>query len=495
MNESLARRADDSPRLRREARGLRASWLALVVAGAVAAATAAAAQNRWPESVSDVPADSTGGATGKPAAGRAGKAGDGRSDAQAAAEQAVRKALEKKARETELEAIEQRLKTNAEARAKLAEEVAAIRADRAKLNAALIDAAARTQANEERLSALEDRLAILGDSSAAIRKSFESRQAVIVEVLAALQRMGRRPPPAVLASPEDMLSAVRSSILLGAVVPELRSEAETLAGDLAELVRLGDAIKADREARQHELESLVAERQRLASLVEARQSRLGEVEKSIDAEAAGAAALAKQAQSLKELIQRLEAEVGAAQRNVEAARKAEEELRDARDKLTALAFKDPARLAPKIAFSDARGLLPLPVGGTVAKPFGAPDGFGNRTQGMTLSARAGAIVSAPCDGWVSYAGPFRSFGQLLIINAGGGYYVLLAGMERINVQLGQFVLTGEPVAVMGEAAAPSSAALGGETTGPALYIEFRKDGGPIDPSPWWAKSQGEKVRG
>ena len=93
-----------------------------------------------------------------------------------------------------------------------------------------------------------------------------------------------------------------------------------------------------------------------------------------------------------------------------------------------------------------------------------------------------------------YAGPFRSYGQLLILNAGGGYHVLLAGMERISVDLGQFVLTGEPVAVMGGQAQLSAAVAIGSKK-PALYVEFRKDGTPIDPSPWWATNEGEKARG
>jgi septal ring factor EnvC (AmiA/AmiB activator) len=96
---------------------------------------------------------------------------------------------------------------------------------------------------------------------------------------------------------------------------------------------------------------------------------------------------------------------------------------------------------------------------------------------------------------VAFAGPFRSYGQLLIINAGGGYYLLLAGMERINVGLGQFVLAGEPVAVMGDSSKASMASAGSEITQPVLYIEFRKDGTSIDPSPWWATSTHEKVRG
>jgi septal ring factor EnvC (AmiA/AmiB activator) len=83
----------------------------------------------------------------------------------------------------------------------------------------------------------------------------------------------------------------------------------------------------------------------------------------------------------------------------------------------------------------------------------------------------------------------------LIINAGGGYYLLLAGMDQINVEVGQFVLAGEPVATMGETSLVSPAAGAIETKDPVLYIEFRKDGSSVDPGPWWAKSQSEKVRG
>jgi septal ring factor EnvC (AmiA/AmiB activator) len=95
---------------------------------------------------------------------------------------------------------------------------------------------------------------------------------------------------------------------------------------------------------------------------------------------------------------------------------------------------------------------------------------------------------------VVYAGPFRNYGQVLILNGGGGYHVVLAGMERISVDVGQFVLTGEPVAVMGTGS-QSPGALVPSTSQPNLYVEFRKDGTPVDPSPWWAATEGEKVRG
>ena len=97
-------------------------------------------------------------------------------------------------------------------------------------------------------------------------------------------------------------------------------------------------------------------------------------------------------------------------------------------------------------------MLPLPVNGVRIREFGASDSLGGTEKGLSIATRAGAQVTAPCDGWVVYAGPFRNYGQLLILNAGGGYHVLLAGMDRISVDLGQFVLTGEPVAVMGSGA-------------------------------------------
>jgi septal ring factor EnvC (AmiA/AmiB activator) len=124
--------------------------------------------------------------------------------------------------------------------------------------------------------------------------------------------------------------------------------------------------------------------------------------------------------------------------------------------------------------------------------FGDTGADGTTLKGISLKTREEARITAPADGWVVYAGPFRSYGQLLIINAGGGYHLLIAGMSRIDVSLGQFVLAGEPIAVMGSPAAPSFS--GDENSSPVLYVEFRKDGKPVDPGPWWAEAS-EKVQG
>jgi len=402
---------------------------------------------------------------------------------------------------------ERLLRASGEARARLENEVAGLRSDRARLNAALIETTGRLRATETRVTGIEARLVTLSQTEDAIRRSLDGRRAVIVEVLAALQRMGRRPPPAVLVRPEDMLEAVRASMLLGAVLPELRVETEALASDLAEMVRLRAAAATEREGLGREVGALAEDRQRLAALMDARQQDLRAAEQTLQDETRKAAEFASRAQTLKDLIGRLESDIQAQARAAEEARRlaeraeaevrnqTDQQARETRERIAALAFRDPARLAPKVAFGETRGLLPLPVAGSLLKGFNAPDAVGGTLKGAAYATRPGAVVSAPCDGWVAFAGPFRTYGQLLIINAGGGYYLLLAGMERMNVSLGQFVLAGEPVAVMGEASQATAASVGSETTQPVLYVEFRKDGTSIDPSPWWAASTNEKVRG
>ena len=388
--------------------------------------------------------------------------------------------LQKAQREQDLQALQAEQKRAAEAEAKLQADIAAISEDRRKLSDALIATAANIRAAENRIAAGEARRATLNDQERTIRQSLAGRRAVIAEVLAALQRVGHRPPPALMVRPEDALQSVRTAMLLGAVLPGMRAEAETLAADLTELVRVRDEIAAERERSAHDIETLSNDRRRMALLVAERQKRQTEAEAALDGERERMASLSRQAGSLKDLIAKLEQDIAAHPRPGAGANSS--------------AFKDPGRLTPAIAFASAKGALPMPVNGVKLRDFGSADGVGGTEKGLLVATRAAAQVTAPCDGWVVYSGPFRSYGQLLILNAGGGYHVLLAGMERISVDLGQFVLTGEPVAVMGGAPQAASLVAVGSSQ-PVLYIEFRKDGTPVDPSPWWATNDSEKVRG
>jgi murein hydrolase activator len=398
-----------------------------------------------------------------------------------------------KAREQELEAARTQQKNAADLQEKLKADIAAIGQDRSKLNQQLIDIAAQVRSVETRIGDAEARLRPLDTREQQIRASLDSRRSEIVEVLAALQRAGRRTPPALLVRPEDALQSLRTAMLLGSVVPELRARAEKLTGDLTELVALRKTIATERDQLALDRDKLGDDQTRLAALVDERQRKQNSIEKDMEAEGARAIALSRQVDSLQGLIAKMEQDLkSAAKAAATASLQGAPATVNGKPNLGAL--KDPARLSPAIAFASAKGLFAMPVNGVKIREFGGSDGSGGVEKGISLAARAGAQVTTPCDGWVVYAGPFRSYGQLLILNAGGGYHVLIAGMERISVNIGQFVLTGEPVATMGTTS-QVAAILATSASQPVLYVEFRKDGTPIDPGPWWAASEGEKVRG
>ncbi|WP_428648431.1 murein hydrolase activator EnvC family protein [Roseibium sp.] len=400
----------------------------------------------------------------------------------------------KKAREEELAALSRDIEISTDRQAAIAREIRALDRDRETLNAKIISTSDTIKGLETELSDTERRLRSLGENEDAVKLSLIARRDVLAEVLAALQRIGRRPPPALAVRPSDALSAVRSAILLNAVMPELKVETEALAADLEELHRLKNVIAEEKNRLRGDAMRLAEEKSRLELLLSAkRQEHLKSVQ-VLEKEKKRAAELAEQAGSLEELIASLEKEIDSAREAAEKSRKA---ALDAKGKASRSfdPFADPGRLAPAIAFQDAKGQLPQPVAGTLLKDFGEEDEFGGETEGQSIATRPGSNVTSPADGWVVYSGPFRSFGQLLILNTGDGYHVLLAGMDRIDAELGQFVLTGEPVGVMGATQWASASTFGLGSTQPILYVEFRKDGRAIDPTPWWARTEEEKARG
>jgi murein hydrolase activator len=394
-----------------------------------------------------------------------------------------------KQRAQELDAARAEQSRAAEAQVKLRAEIAAIGQDRSKLNQQLIDSAAQVRGLEDRMAAAEIRLHSLDSREQELRTTLNSRRSEVIEVLAALQRAGRRTPPALLVRPEDALQSLRTAMLLGAVVPQLRARAQVIAGQLGELISLRNTITSERDRLAADRDHFKDDQTRLAALIDERQRQQAAKESDMAAEGARAITLSKQVDDLQGLIAKMEQDLKTAAKAAAAASQ-----QGAPSKGDPSQLKNPNRTSPAIAFASAKGLLAFPVNGSKIREFGGSDGAGGVEKGISLAARPGAQVTTPCDGWVVYAGPFRSYGQLLILNAGGGYHVLIAGMERISVNIGQFVLTGEPVATMGSTSQVASI-FAPNVNQPVLYVEFRKDGTPIDPGPWWASKEGEKVRG
>lgn len=396
----------------------------------------------------------------------------------AGAEQAE---TERALKDQELAKLRDAMELSAEKQAEIAAEIAGLSRDQQALHDQLVTSAARVQALEQSITDSEERLARGADNETRIRASLATRRDVLIAVLSTAQRIGRQPPPALVVSPEDALKAVRSAVVLGAVLPEIRLEAEALQSDLDALVAERTRAAAERDRLRADAAAIAEERQRLTLLIDKKKAESEARTADLAAEKAKAEDLAKNARSLEELIAGM--------------KKALPSARPESPATTAPAPGAGSRLGPAIAFAEAKGQLIPPVRGVNLQSFGDDNGLGGLSQGQSIATRAGARVVSPADGRVVYAGPFRSYGQLLILDAGDDYHVVLAGMERIDVQLDQFVLTGEPVGVMGNQRLASAAVLDASVTQPVLYVEFRKGGASIDPSPWWVASQDRKVSG
>lgn len=421
----------------------------------------------------------------------------------------VKLRLEMEQRAKDLANLQASIEVTAEREAELSADVQALEQTRATLNTELIEAAQRSRTLEDSISNSEVRLDASLETEEVIRLSLLKRRALLGEILATLQRMGRSPPPALLVRPEDVMSAIRSAMLIGAVLPDVREQAENLASDLDELVAVRIEIEDATNQLKSDYQALSEEQTRLALLLDKKRDEVSESTSELAIQQQKASELGKEAVSLKELIDSMGEQIATVQKaqqdSIKAAENARREAanraaaRTTKSKLQALG--DQGRIAPAIPFDDAKGLLPLPVSGALLADFGSPDEAGGENKGISIASRPGSTVIAPADGWVVYAGPFRTYGQLLILNAGNDYHLVLAGMETINVELGQFVLSGEPIATMGsrKLASLAIADVGTSTDGdgqsltdsnvtdgpPALYVEFRKDGISIDPSAWW----------
>lgn len=418
--------------------------------------------------------------------------------------------LSREEAQKKLDETSQKLQSSRSQEQGLVQDVAALGKERAKLNMELIEAGKQVQASEAKLSEAEAKLSELTDQVTVIRNSITDRKETIVKMLSAMQRIGRTPPPALVTRRDDALAVVRSAMLLAQVFPELKYQADNLSQELDGLVRLETGIREQLDADKSETDRLTAEQNRIDQLLEDKKTKLAQSEADLVSTRQVAQQQATEVTELNELIARLDERIAkadvaqydaevAAEKGLRAREQSQalaapgnEKVIEIKPESTKVAFASPSRMKPAMPFETAKGTLPLPAQGKQLRHFGDADGVGGTLRGISLQTRGEARIIAPTDGWVVYAGTFRSYGQLLIINAGGGYHVLLAGMGRIDVSLGQFVLAGEPVAVMG-ASFPAGQG-NNDNSRPVLYVEFRKDGRPIDPGPWWAEAS-EKVQG
>ncbi len=386
--------------------------------------------------------------------------------------------------EADLETLESELQERRLRTQKLDQEALSLRREEEELQKRLVDAAETVQTAEDRLSDIERRIVgMLAQQSLLVRQLLE-REEAMGDLLAALQALEMNRPPALAIEPDDAVKAARTAMLLSSLIPELQAEADALSDDLTKLAALRSDIESQREEEIDATEKLAEERVALeallAELSEKRQSKVSQAEQ----ERREIAALAAEARDLRTLLQRLSRQ----RASLIPRQKPPTSVPDAADdEQRALPPLQEAYASAAIRrFAQAKGTLKQPVSGFVRQSFGESEDTGTPSKGVRYATRARAQVVAPFDGTIVFAGPFLGYGQLLIIEAGDGYHILLAGMDRIDGVVGQRLLAGEPVGVMGSGGVdgPASDALN-------LYVEFRKDGKPFNPVPWMAAREGK----
>ncbi|MBT3358569.1 MAG: peptidoglycan DD-metalloendopeptidase family protein [Rhodospirillales bacterium] len=404
---------------------------------------------------------------------------------------------------------------------------AAIVVEVRELRGRMIAAAKATQKFETEVTRIEGHLGELVRAESIKAAKLAERREQFALVLSALQRIARHPPESLIAQPLDANSLVRSAILLRTAVPEIESRTAELRREIGELETLRAKASAKRtelasatsgmEKERTALDALIGKKQALKRRADARSKK---AERRINQ-------LARQAKDLRELMARIAAERKSREQaerkakeeaarlaRIEAEKRAKQQRKtrdakieaeaeakakaEAQAKAQAEAEAEAEAVAKAetseivgigkgdelVPITQARGKLPFPASGHVVIRYGQATETGMTQKGISIKTRDGARVVAPYDGLVVFAGQFRGYGQILILEHGEGYHTLLAGLTRIDTVLGQWLASGEPVGLMEK----------GDRDAPVLYVELRRNGQPINPLPWLA-SQKDKVSG
>jgi septal ring factor EnvC (AmiA/AmiB activator) len=429
----------------------------------------------------------------------------------------------------DLNALQQQIKQGKAQQEQLQAKAAQLDKEIADLQAQAVKAAGQVQDTEAQVTELEDTLQALSDEEQDKTARLAAEREKLTQAVLALQRLSSQPPEALLFSAEPPIDAARTARLLALITPALDARARALQSDLNELQEMRQQMAQQRDALATAVAKLAGENARLSGLI----GKKAALQKSTLAESASAQAkldkLGGQAKNLQDLIERLnkaKAETGPAQSSEPNQQLASAEVGGGASSGKPASPTAPQRMQQPPGFRnfpdsqkiDAKNTVFAPARGRILTHFGDPTDTGGVSKGWVLETRPGAQIVAPFDGRIAFEGPFRSYGQILIIEHGGGYHTVLAGLDRVDAAVGQWLLAGEPLGVM---AGPGSPGLGlqgsaanndgtnaanasgmkssptseaaAQNDRPKLYLELRRNGQPIDPGPWFASAEAKAV--
>ncbi|MFY0639343.1 murein hydrolase activator EnvC family protein [Maricaulis maris] len=341
----------------------------------------------------------------------------------------------------------------------------------------LVDLGERVGASENAALDAERELARLTREEADLLGRLTADRETLIDILAAIQRIESQTPPAVLTAPDDAAEAARAAALMAEVAPALRERADQIAGQLTRLRDVRASIEAEQTTLNTAERTLSSQRLELEVLIAERQALEARRRNEAVAYLVASSTAGQRARSIRSLIGEL-SRMAEVMPTLNPRRQPPETAipaprpRPPRDLVSARVPNAPLET---LRFADARGRLRPPASGEIVREFGEVAEDGTASEGIFIRTRPRAQVVSPFDGRVEFAGPFNTYGGLLILNVGDGYYVVLAGMSVTYASVGQSVLAGEPVGAMSENAQPA----------PDLYLELRRNDDAIDPGPWF----------
>lgn len=374
----------------------------------------------------------------------------------------------------ELKKMEQKVLQESMEHKKLQAQATQISLELSTVTKEMVKTAKKLQNNEDNLSAMERQLNILKTSLAEAESGFSKQDEELIKTLAALQNLALRPTESLFVQPMGPVDIIRSAIILRETIPSLEESTNELKEKLQDISRKKQKIEKQIAEISAQKKVIQKEHQRIAKLIKYKKDLRKSIEKKSEKTKKNVDKLASQAKDIRELLSQLEKQ-RKQKKEQEEKRKKEELRRKQEEKQQHDLIKQESGYITKTAsgFAKAKGTLPLPARGSIISHYGDRKNKGVSAKGITIATRPEAQVVSPFDGNVVFAGPFKGYGNMIIIDHGGDYLSLHAGMEILEVELGQMLLAGEPI---GKTSNSESS---------ELYVEIRKNNQPVNPEAWF----------
>ena len=338
------------------------------------------------------------------------------------------------------------------------------------VNQKMIAAAKKIQNGEDEVRQKQEELEKLQEHLNQSEIKFNSEHGMLLETLAALQSLALRPSEAVLAQPLSPVEVMRSSLLLRGSIHSLKERAEIIRQGIEDISNQKEEIAKRLQDLEKENKQLALQQADMKKMSKQKSEMYSKISTQSKEAQQKATALANQAESLRDLLDKLEKQRSLQQKQMAEKQRLARER--AADKVRADKGITPNVTAGSVNFAKAKGKLSRPARGPILTKFHQEMSKGVVSNGIDIKTASNAQVIAPYDGTVIFAGPFKNFANLLIIDHGDGYTSLLSGLEETDAKVGQTLLAGEPVGNM-----PSG-------NNAKLHMEIRQNNRPLNPTDW-----------